>query len=91
MQSGLHCPRTPRRQAKPIHVTHAQLIQGTHTVRRRCELCRRATHASWPLMPADQPIRDRESINVLRLMPKLRHTAALGQKPHPRKTAREET
>src|SRR5687767_7211662 len=32
-------------------------------------------------MPADHPIRDRESISVLRLMPKVRQTAALVAPP----------
>ena len=41
------------------------------------QICRRITGPPGSLTPADQPIRARESIRVLRLMPNVRQTVAL--------------
>jgi hypothetical protein len=58
-----------------VEAVETPMLQVRDT-RRELQSCSRANSClTW--MPADQPTRAKESINVLRLMPNVRQTAAL--------------
>ena len=64
----------------PVILTPATITYRVHTISGYWQTPAAVvvpTHVSWTLMPADQPTRARELINVLRLMPNVRQAAAL--------------